>query len=71
MNIDKEKGDHMNLYSDFKEIYKDTIKNNDIPINLISTLKTLAIILVCVMFLLEKCGLRTFIPLNENIVFPK
>lgn len=66
----------MSLYSDLKEICKDTkqtIKGKDFAGKIVYLLKTLSLLSVCFLYLMEECGLKAIIisDVNTEIRLPQ
>lgn len=60
----------MSIYSNLKEIYKDTtqfVQGKDSAGKMVYLLKTLSFVAVCLLYLLEKCGVKAMISYNVNI----
>lgn len=60
----------MSFYSNLKEIYKDTtqmIQGKDSAGKIMYLLKTLSFVSVCLLYLMEKCGLKAMISYNADI----
>lgn len=60
----------MSFYSNLKEIYKDTtqiIQGKDSAGKIVYLLKTLSFVTVCLLYLMEKCGLKAMISPNANM----
>ena len=60
----------MSIYSDLKELYKDTndiVNGKNIAWKIIYMLQNISFIIICMICLVDKCKIRTIIP--ENIEF--
>lgn len=60
----------MSFYNNLKEIYKDTtqmVQGKDLVGKIVYLLKILSFVIVCLLYLMEKCGLKAMISFNANI----
>lgn len=60
----------MSFYENLKEIYKDTtqiVHGKDLAGKIVYLLKSLSVVAVCLIYIIEECGLRALI--SYNIVF--
>ena len=60
----------MSLYSNLKEMYKDTtqmIQGNGSTGKIVYLLRVLSFVTVCLLYLLEKCGLKAMISYNADM----
>ena len=60
----------MSFYSNLKEIYKDTtqmIQGKDSAGKIVYLLKMLSFVAVCLLYLMEKCGLKAMISYNADM----
>lgn len=60
----------MSIYSNLKELYKDTndiVNGKNIAWKIIYMLQNISFIIICMICLVDKCKIRTIIP--ENIEF--
>lgn len=60
----------MSFYSNLKEIYKDTtqmIQGKDSAGKIVYLLKTLSFVDICLLYLMEKCGLKAMISYNADM----
>lgn len=60
----------MNFYSNLKEIYKDAtqmIQGKDLSGKIVYLLKTISFVLVCLLYLMDKCGLKAMISYNVDM----